>query len=832
MADADVQQALQALAQLGAAAGGSRAAVASVGQSMARLRIEMQRGTGTIQSNAAALQRLASDFEDLDEGVRKSTAGQAMLAEQTRMAGQIMRDASGQLSAGLLKGGIVEAIDYVAKQIYSTISSYQEGASGIQTAFNMQNAAMESQIRILDRLSQGATLAAETLALIPSPVAKAAAALSGLVAGAAGVGKQFSEEQSQAFKIFQKELAVTVGSFDILNKSGALIAGGFGSMSDTAGKLQLTLPEFAKTVNENKKDLAEFGNTVVGGVKKIKNVGIAFTQLASQGKDLRKELEYAGYSSQEQVDGLVQYMDMLNKSGQLRSKSDTEIAIGATEYLKNLKAISAFTGEDVKTAQKRAQQASEQLAVQAKLAEQGPGAFERFTTAVAEMGPEITKGLQQMTAFDGTIVDKNLNQLLAASPTRKKLLDETYADMQNKALGAAEVNANYQRRVKEYGEALKQEALAAGKTYGAINLASGQQGEVTSMLQQQAELGRKGEAAREKEIAALGDTTVQMSRLITETSGVNAGFRDVVIEAERFKREMNAKMITDMSGLTESYLKTLNPKKMMAEQEKEMSELMHKVLKQFSTTDIFTKPGSRVAGAMASTVDKIFEGMGVVVGKLGTAADRLGKFADDVGKYFSNNTSGDKKRDLGTLGMTGSLFEKEDFFGKVAKGETVLTPQQLENLVKGVSVSSIQGTAGRGTEGITGVFEKLSKTVAQSELKVTPAPQTDTFQNVGNQLKDSFTQSMAAFQQQKLQAETAKPAADDTESTKIVEAIQEAFSGQNGFNQMLSSLKGQLETDNDKQIAVLQEQVSKLEDLLSAMQDNVDYTKRIADNIA
>jgi len=52
MADADIQAALQSLQQLGAIANNSRASVQAVGQSMARLRMEMQRGTGTIQSNA------------------------------------------------------------------------------------------------------------------------------------------------------------------------------------------------------------------------------------------------------------------------------------------------------------------------------------------------------------------------------------------------------------------------------------------------------------------------------------------------------------------------------------------------------------------------------------------------------------------------------------------------------------------------------------------------------------------------------------------------------------------------------------------------------------
>jgi hypothetical protein len=52
-----------------------------------------------------------------------------------------------------------------------------------------------------------------------------------------------------------------------------------------------------------------------------------------------------------------------------------------------------------------------------------------------------------------------------------------------------------------------------------------------------------------------------------------------------------------------------------------------------------------------------------------------------------------KIRDSGTLGMTGNVFEQEDFYGKVAKGETVMTPGQLENLIKGTSSGAATGSA-------------------------------------------------------------------------------------------------------------------------------------------
>jgi hypothetical protein len=167
--------------------------------------------------------------------------------------------------------------------------------------------------------------------------------------------------------------------------------------------------------------------------------------------------------------------------------------------------------------------------------------------------------------------------------------------------------------------------------------------------------------------------------------------------------------------------------------------------------------------------------------------------------------------------------------------ETILTDSQLMNLIKGVSsssaVSGMQSMSEKNNANFAAMIENIATPSApKTEVTVTaPVTQKDNFENVNNQLKDSFTQSMAAFQQQQLQAD-AKPAADDTQASKLVETIQEVFSGQNGFNQMLSNLKGQLETDNGKQIAVLQEQVTKLEEMIAAIGDSEGYLKRLADN--
>jgi len=675
MADPQTQQLLQALGQLGAVALNGRAGISALNQSMARLRQEMQRGTGTVQSNAAALQSLQAGFSNLDTVTRQSAQGVSMLKEAQTMAAKVTADAAGQLSAGLIKGGLTEAVDYVTKQLYTAISSYQEGASGIQTAFNMQGAAMESQVRILDRLSTGATTAAETLALIPNWYARGAAALSGLVAGASGFAKDVYERGAKGQKMLEKEVLMSALAFDTQTKGGVLLADGIGRMRTAAGTAQLRLEEYTKVIIDNRKELQSFGGTMTAGVARFNKVNKAFNSLEAGGRDLRKELILAGYSAQEQADGVVDFMDMMNKAGRLRFMSDKEIAIQSTDYLKNLRAISAFTGEDAKQAEARAKSASEQLAVQRALRKsQDPEAFEKFKTMVKLMPADMTKGIQQMTASGGVIVDKNLNQLLAASPTRKKLLDLTYQDMTTKGMTTAQVQENYERRVKEFADALEQESDAMADSYGMVNVMTGAYGDVTKMGEEQAELARKGQQLKNEENQVLGSVNEQMKNLAKSIDPLSKSFDPLtksIVDAERAMRQGIPQIMSTMSTGVTTYLQTIGrgkgPAGLVEDQRKEMGYALGEAIKLAAKTSPI-EPGGKVSGAMTYVAEKLVS----IINTLTDSVANLKRFSETLGRRHS-----------GTLGMTGSLFEKEDALVKIAKGETVLTPKQLQNILSG-----------------------------------------------------------------------------------------------------------------------------------------------------
>ena len=113
---AALQQALNtAAASLGRLSGQSSAAGAaissvgtqfsgslkSVGQGMAQLRIEMDKGRVGYAQSAQGLRNLQSSFDSLSVQAQSSAAGQRIAAEQTRMSGELLRRGVGEIAADI-----------------------------------------------------------------------------------------------------------------------------------------------------------------------------------------------------------------------------------------------------------------------------------------------------------------------------------------------------------------------------------------------------------------------------------------------------------------------------------------------------------------------------------------------------------------------------------------------------------------------------------------------------------------------------------------------------------------------------------------------------------
>jgi hypothetical protein len=104
--------------------------------------------------------------------------------------------------------------------------------------------------------------------------------------------------------------------------------------------------------------------------------------------------------------------------------------------------------------------------------------------------------------------------------------------------------------------------------------------------------------------------------------------------------------------------------------------------------------------------------------------------------------------------------------------------------------------------------------------------------NLSNQFRDSFVQAMTAFRQEQSAAQ--KPAATDSAAvaSSVATAVAEALNGPIGVNQTMMAVKLFLEQDSSKQLAALQTQTDKVDDLLAVMKESADYSRRIANDMA
>jgi hypothetical protein len=100
-------------------------------------------------------------------------------------------------------------------------------------------------------------------------------------------------------------------------------------------------------------------------------------------------------------------------------------------------------------------------------------------------------------------------------------------------------------------------------------------------------------------------------------------------------------------------------------------------------------------------------------------------------------------------------------------------------------------------------------------------------------MQDGFSTVIASMQasQQKMQAAYNAPDPSESLPTMVSEALTSVFAGPNGFASVMASVKTQLSDDTNKQMGAMQEQISKLNDLVSIMQDNVRASERIANEL-
>ena len=733
----------------------SRTSVTRVGNGLARLTQEIDKGKTSFRDAVYELRRLERQIENLDDTVADSAVRSRLLAQQQKIAADLVGQGLGQLASDLGKVALGGAFEYFKSQLLTSAKSLQDNVGGLQMAFNLQNQALTSGTKILQEFGGVAAAGATALALIPGgqalSVAFGAAAI-----GAKGLGEFFNTAK-EGLGILQVELTKTDAAFQQITKTGALFIDGLTDVRRQAGLAGLDLKDFAQIVSNNAESLTRLGGTVSKGVER-------FTAVSGQMTNFRKQLLNLGYTIEDQNEFTIEYMDMLKRTGNLRAGEEEKVAQGAREYLINLKAISSLTGEDVKKAQARIKEASNQAAVQAKLAAGGEEMRKKFQDLVGRF-PGFEKEIEQLFLF-GNVLDPVRATILANNTALDQVLRQQVGNIDNNNISARDAQIEGERLSKARAAEILRDTREQQKIFGTVASATGKLGEQAQLANRNADLAirlqeqqRQGtQTAREaaENAAATGD------ELTNSVNASKVAFRDM------------AKVLNDditpllKKYATEGFPKLFGTIKSLSDQVISGGELIRKALK--ATTDIMEilTPGelsrsrARPPGAP-------------------TPAQERSRERD---RRIDQESPG-----LGTQG--------NEYRQSLTRDRTTRPDTQL---------------ARSSTEPVSMALLDLGD-VANKKLT------------------DSFVQAMASYQQQRATLNNNQENTADL-ATSVASVLQDAFTGQNGLNNALAGLKGVIEMDSKQQTAVLQKQIDKLDDLLLAMQDNVDYSKRIADGIA
>lgn len=755
--------------------------LAGVGVGMNRLRSDIDRGRIGYREAAQSLRHLQQEFDDLDASVRGSNAGQAILAHQQLMSAQLLRKGMAEVVTDLGKTVLGGVFTYYKNQITTSIKNVQDNAGGLQSAFNLQNVALRDQISTLDNLSKVAIGAATDLSLLAPPVAAAAGGL-GLLLGAISKSQ---EGVASAVGILQVEIAKSSEAFKIVTSAGATFADDIIGMRKNSVEAGLDFKEFAQIISQNSDTLANFGGTVGAGVKKFVETNIQMSQF-------RRGLLNLGYTVEEQAQATIDYTDLMRSTGQLEKMQAGDLAKGTSDYLTNLRAVSAFTGEDAKKAQARAREASQQLAVQSKLMAKGPEAMAAFESTIRNMDPIMQKAMQQGVAFDGTIVDESLSQLFAMSPSRKALFDRTYADFAA-GLDPEQITANYQRNLKELGASMAKEAASMGSSVGTLNLATGGLAELTKLLENTVTLGLKG---------------VEAAKDATSTA-----------DAMKALRDKTEGLVPEISRATEAFIKARTDLTLGLDSQDYLTRFAQ------------GKLPTNAAAARKSLAEQILEASDATNVLLRNIDIYLGKQ-----KQANTQTSNEEKKEKSERPFGGMPDSRQSL---------EINPRLKEDLERKREENRdwIKGFFGQSKETAMHVIvDNQPTTVSSVSPSTVSAPvadsvsyNTDRFsETFPSKFGEAFAMAMVNFTNKNQQSLPEKKVSFDDEQLAAVltRSFETALSNPNELSRGIDSLKQQMAEASREQLIALKTQQDKTDAVEVALRDNIRVSEDIVRTLA
>ena len=473
----------------------------------------------------------------------------------------------------------------------------------------------------------------------------------------------------------------------------------------------------------------------------------------SSGKTVRHALLNLGYSVEEQSTLAASYLAqqrVIVGIDRVRAMSSKEVADATVKYATDLKVLQELTGKDAKAIADKAAKDTMRASLMAKLTDDQRKALIEANRGMQQLGPEAGQTMQN--ALTRYLTTGTFDPAVAMSEEMRGYIvkigqgvQSGSSDMQNVTTKANEELKTELERQAKLGIGLAATAdtvLAAGGTLsGAVQTYTTVVNGILSNTNITAGATEKAQASAEKLKGTTDVLTTGVTIMTEESARMTKALNNITTEALPKVVPAVTALVTGVSNAAASFEQavvgditigqaiTSVKKQLIDGFDGILKDIKQKVDEWFPSTKSSAKAetgntgskGAESNNATAASANTLIQMFGDLLGKMGI-------------------------RDSGTLGMTGSLFEKEDFYGKVARGETVLTPAQLENLVMGVSQHSIGNRAQVATKpaDLTQLTEESStKTSNVMQSLAKSMPNTDQLSGQFQMGIDSAMQSLA-----------------------------------------------------------------------------------------